>query len=459
MDVVKKNILSILCGVVAIAAIVAVWYPMSGKFQQLQAEVDARAAKEQQISSIKSKQRVLPTLGPSDVAVALKKFPNKLDIDTVKAVITTSLVNQAQELAQDAIKCNEPSHTRLVSSSLPNPTDPSRYDFQDTDLAALANLRKNVLNGDMPPNDAQIKVRLDALRAEKDKLLQRFNGAVTNQDAVDAEYNAAAALVPDEMRMETAQSHKMYIFPDALAVDPIIGDKSKPPTADQIWYAQVGYWVQQDVASAIARTNAKASNVLDAPIKALVHLDVPVSSLLYLLPMPEGAASSGGRRGGGMDAFVSTAGDPDAKLTTQTALTPTGRVCNPLYDVVQFTLGVNVDARDVEMFLRNLCADQFITVKQMNLSRLDLEDETGGAPSNLNGGYHRGGAGDDAPATKGFIYGSDVPVAHLEIQCEELFLRSWTVPWMPELVKRDLGIVAPTADNTGQAPVRRGAMR
>jgi hypothetical protein len=193
---------------------------------------------------------------------------------------------------------------------------------------------------------------------------------------------------------------------------------------------QVGYWIDQDVCNAIALTNLASHTVLDSPVKALVKLEPAVSSSLYVLQPTD---NFGGRPAGPPPSM-----NPDGPLTTNFILSPTGRICNALYDVVQFDLSVNVDARYTEVFLRNLCKDQFITVRQLNMTKLDLEDD--------NLGVMRQGAGDNGQLG-GFIYGNNVPVARLDLQCEELFLRQWTVPWMPDDaahpdhgVKHDLGI-------------------
>ena len=50
-------------------------------------------------------------------------------------------------------------------------------------------------------------------------------------------------------------------------------------------------------------------------------------------------------------------------------------------------------------------------------------------------------------AAAGFMYGAN-PVVQLNLQCEALFMREWTVPLMPQTVKQELGIEAPAADPT-----------
>ena len=44
----------------------------------------------------------------------------------------------------------------------------------------------------------------------------------------------------------------------------------------------------------------------------------------------------------------------------------------------------------------------------------------------------------------GYIYGSR-PVVQLNLSCEELFFRQETIPFMPDPIKRSLGLTQPAA--------------
>ena len=62
MDIVKKNILSIACGVVAIAAIIAWFWPVGGMFATLQGDLDGRAKTYTDVETLRTAQRKLPSL-------------------------------------------------------------------------------------------------------------------------------------------------------------------------------------------------------------------------------------------------------------------------------------------------------------------------------------------------------------------------------------------------------------
>jgi hypothetical protein len=111
--------------------------------------------------------------------------------------------------------------------------------------------------------------------------------------------------------------------------------------------------------------------------------------------------------------------DPAAPLPAAPAESPTGRTRNGIYDVVRFNVKVNVDAESVPLLLQELSRNKFLTVINVSLLAVD------------NGQFQ---------ARR--IYFGDKPVVQLDIQCEELFLRQWTKPLMPQTVKTALGIPA-----------------
>src|SRR5580658_11353493 len=82
LEVVKKNLLSILSGVVAIAAVVATYWPVGGMFQTLQAASDARGAVYTELEGLLTKPRQLPLTDPANTQQEpLKAFPNQKTID------------------------------------------------------------------------------------------------------------------------------------------------------------------------------------------------------------------------------------------------------------------------------------------------------------------------------------------------------------------------------------------
>jgi hypothetical protein len=138
----------------------------------------------------------------------------------------------------------------------------------------------------------------------------------------------------------------------------------------------------------VARANADAHDVTDSPIKQITTLDIKDPP--YLI--------SGDP----------TAGSETAALTPVQDATPTGRVCNGMYDVVQFHVGLDVDATRVVDVLNGLEKGQFLTVLTWQLTSVDSA----------------------TLASQKFIYGT-APIVHLDLVCEELLLHQWLTKIQP----------------------------
>src|SRR5271163_1129092 len=78
---VKKNVLIIICAVIAICAIVAIFWPINGYYSALQTDVDARKAAFSNATTLLKKSRTLPVLDP------LSTDPQPLDVFPTETVI------------------------------------------------------------------------------------------------------------------------------------------------------------------------------------------------------------------------------------------------------------------------------------------------------------------------------------------------------------------------------------
>jgi hypothetical protein len=214
------------------------------------------------------------------------------------------------------------------------------------------------------------------------------------------------------MRMAVAQKSLVYVNPDAFDMSPNIAGSTAPDPVN-IYSAQLMLWVQQDVIAAINDCNKGAANVTVAPVKRLIKVQVDPAFV--------------------RDPAVPTSGDADAPITKAPAVSPTGRVSNPMYDVVRFTITADVDATQVQKFVRDLSRNRLINAYAFNLSVVDSA----------------------TTLSQGFAYG-DAPIANVQLECEALFIRNWSVAFMPPLVKQSLGIPEeappPAAPAEGQQP-------
>lgn len=466
MEIVKKNIVSIVCGVIAVLALVAVFvYPLPGYYEDLHKRAAERAAKAQKINSLMNKQRSLPVvdLENPEAEKLPVSFPSKLYLkaaddlrkglsresrDTYLAAWDLNVCQYAQRgkpTPRNPFGTPPPSAALLVPGSLPGPAnvseqrtyDPIAVRYRKDISDAMDRLRNQELVAGIPPTADEISRRAKEIAKSLEGKLIRVGQKIHNLDVVQAEYQARVAKLPEEMRAEMAKKFKMYVDPNqVLRIPARIPAEPKVPSPADVWWAQVEYWVSRDVVAAIKETNAKSSNVTESAIKNLIALNIPSSFFPATTAGSGGAAVAGGGGGfganrfgaeGGGEAGTHTEGGPTGALPDATvavteapAQSPTKRISNNLFDVVQFTLTLDIEADQVTTFLHNLSTNRFLTVTRMEMQPVDLQ----------------------FMENQGYVYGKKAVVT-LRLECESLFLREWTIYLMPKAIRDELGIPAP----------------
>jgi hypothetical protein len=404
LQIVKKNLLSIICGVVAILAMVALAYPLSGMYTHFQADLTTRAQDFVRAQSLINTTRFLPIVRVGGTAEPLDAFPTEQDCD-VAAQARDLVHSQSDQLMQKAIALNQAGHDPLLAPDiLPDPSD-RVFDYRKAYLDMVQKQLPQQMGGVMPPNNDEVKAATDALhQSEVEDKIIRVNGVEANREQLEHNFLDLAAKLPDQLLEERATKYKLYIDPTSLSVHPTMLDPNKRPTPADVWYAQLALWIEQDVTASIieANSNVPGSNVLTDPIKRLVRLDVPEGSQAYF-----------------QDAVAAGAAPMDPSTPDYTR-SPTGHVCNGTYDVVQFQLDMEVDQRQIPLILHALQDNKLTNVLSIEIAQVDTS----------------------AAADQGYIYGS-APIVSISLTCETLFMRSWTTKLMPDEVKNNDLHIAP----------------
>jgi hypothetical protein len=440
MDIVKKNLISILCGVVALIAIVALFWPTGGYQEQLQAELNQRKQTETSLQQLLRQPRRLPIVQPGQSEQApLKQFPSETIIKQGEAA-QQEVKTEAARMLKTAVEINR--HQPLVEGSLPNPRTTDQFRFTGDYVRRLnvpligskdaapphypLSVQQQILNGGQPPTKEEVDAAAKEMWDTKyEQRRATYSNGQTNEAELKGQYDQEVAKLPEQMKQRVATTHKMYVDPDALDYSPALqsaAQMGRPATPADIWFAQMGLWIEEDVAKAIANSNASAKNVLDAPVKRLIKIELPrvdknfQDFYVFATHTAPGA--------GNAEAPPPPA-EPGALVAS---VSPTGRVSNPLYDVVAFTVVMDVDAAKVPTVLQELMRNQFIYVRQTDVSNVDSVAEQ----------------------AMGYLYG-DAPVAQLTLKCEAIFLRDWTKDLMPASVQQALGIVPAAGQPTAYA--------
>jgi hypothetical protein len=313
------------------------------------------------------------------------------------------------------------------------------FRFQDL-YARQAERLLEILRAKDMPSDAEFSEYEREIRAKREKAQKELALGLGSATVAPGPGGGAAALRPltggarqpafgsvgDEethsLRVEYAVSRakqiRCYASVDSLDVriEEIrrgSTNRSDQELLENMWYAQVCLWVEEDILKALANLNSKVAK--DLPDTAQWVAYMPVKRLVriamgnYVPPAGGGGASTDGMApvprpmpgaaAGGGDLL--TAG-PDAVFTK--------RASTPTVDVLRFHLEVVIDARRLLEMLDAISKAGFYTPLTVDVKEVALE------------------------TNEYYIYGT-APVVHVTMVYEGCFLRSSYEKSMPQSVK------------------------
>jgi len=475
----KKNVISLICAVVALLAVAATFYPLGDMQSTLQQQSDEKAHLSDTLGAfLKERKRPVNSLETTDYG-RLDGLPNAATIKLGKEAAQVWKDYGTKTIAE-LIDMNKSAHPLMQTDELPVfNLDSDSFKFPQLYLAVLSvdpavsgvavkdakpspeskllidnndlNLQNNVLHGGKPPAQADEDAAEKALWNDKYEVrIVEQNGKRVNEPDLLVEYNAEKKDLPLKLKKDLAKKYKCYVDPTAFNVyNPIATDPHRAPAPDEVWYCQTQVWVDRDLCEAVAQMNSSSTNVLDAPVKRVLSVNnVEFTSMYVKKPAATGAPGQPTP-----PVVPGGAGAESAPIVPDYTVSPTGRYCNPMYDVVKFNLCVDVDASKVNEFIETLSRNNFMTVT----SESDFAVDT------------------LAEFERGYLYGN-VPVVRLQLTGESLFFRGWTAPGnptnvpggpqdlMPIKIKEQLGILAPSTGgpampgmpNQGSMPGQRG---
>jgi hypothetical protein len=422
MDIVKNNIVSIILGVIALVALSTPFWLLPGYQEDLEKKAQASQSNYTQVNSLLTKQRTQPGVDIQGQPKPLERYPNQATIDAGQT-LQKEVARSAEDMHGAAVEINrgsmavEGAPVLLVPDALPRPRNQADFVFRDQYIRLVREglLSRQVLQGGMPPTKEEVDAEREKLKTQIFAKLRTFPGGQTNQAELEAEFATAAAKLTARLIDKRADELKCYVDPTAFtwhAIAQLAG--GQPPDPVQIWQAQLGLWMQTSFARAIADVNKPARNVRDAVVKRLLRIEFADNP--YQLPAPPPGASTGGGEAG-VPLPPTAEGDPAAPLPKDFTRSITGRVSNPLFDVVHFRALLHVDHARLPLFLQELGRNRLMYVRSMQVTAVD--------PA--------------AMQLMGYTYGTS-PTVEVALDMEMLFMRAWTRDLMPDPVRITLGI-------------------
>ena len=420
MDLVKKNILSILCGVAALICVVMVFYPFGPMFGTLVTGVKASEKIGDQISQVRSAQRFWPTLSSrEDDRVELASFPTPATLEIGKRQ-TDSWIAQTGEFLQQAIKLQTDALKELIPGALPGNAGQQElaFNFQDAyriifgqkidpRTRAKTDLERAIFNteiiGALPPSDVEVKLEqeriINTIKTDRPRVI---NGVVTNQEEIDQEIAEKTGIVLDQMRQQRASAIQVYLDPvTVFKPSPRIAT-TQAPSPNDIFDAQVGLWIQQEICRGIRHANKGAKQgVLDAPVKRLLDLTFTLPyAAVPGVPTPEPLVLPS---------------NPASKITPDFSRNPLGHVSNEVYDVIPFKISLICEAQTLPQTLTDLTSNRYMMYRRVETLSVDSA----------------------VALQQGFLYGNK-PVVQVNIDGQYLLLRKFIAPLMPQDVIRSI---------------------
>lgn len=438
MEIVKKNLVSILCGVVAVICVILIFFPLGGMYESLTEDVKKSQSLGSSIDGVKNSPRTWPTLSNREEdKVALQHFPTQATVEVARQQ-TTNWTREADNFLTSAIQRQQSQLHLLVPNSLPgNPGQQAiAYEFMDKYKKAFGIAKpaapvagqpvnpsdifdpkvnpdaifNTIIKAVLPPTDAEVKALQDqeaALVAER--MTKRDDrGQVTNQPDIDAAVIKRREDVAIEARLRPATKGTVYLDPIQVFKPAATMNRPVAPNPNEIFEAQVGLWIQQEICHAIADVNAGAKQgVIDAPLKRVMDLKFTIP---YFAAPQTGPVTEPPQ----------VPQKEDALVHVDYVKNPLGHVASEFFDVIPIHLTVICEADRLPEVLTKLTANRYMMSKRVEMISVDSA----------------------LAFAQGYLYGSK-PVVQLNIDGQYLMLRKFIAPLMPPDIAR--GLATPPA--------------
>ena len=429
---VKANIFIVGFCAIMIIAPVAMWFVAGSMNSGVREEVTVRAGK---IQDMDKHRQVLvsivnPVPGNQLISDSVVLNPRLLD----RLRITTGIVREdAERIREEAVQFNRKQRGVLVPDLFPAPPAELRETLPLAMHRSLVEAYEQLLDevqAGSPPSAEDVGENIEA--AGERLTAQVLVGDLTAEDqAWLAEQLANTRL---SQYADAAAAIGLYASLGRLGVP---GQDSVPPRAEgqglvDLFEWQWQYWIVQDILLALHDANKDSSSVLDAPAKRLVSIEVFADTRHVASSSGGGGMGMGvpGRRssdkGSAKTKAKTPAVDPAKEVALNFAGSFTGRSTNPLYDVRWIDLVIVVDTARMPEVFDALAQRNFITITKAAVQPVD-------------------------PFTAlkyGYFYGT-APASQVTLEIETIWFRQWTAQFMPDELKRALGIPVPATPPAG----------
>lgn len=283
MKFLKANLILIICTLVVLLSIGALYYPIGAKAKRLRDAMTASLGSETMANS----------LGRTFIRIPGEKSyngPVTPQVIKAKKFVQEKIAQQANWVQRQVEAANAGFRVSFSGSRaipllngapmrdlLPRPSRDAviRGEFRSAYRRLFLSKFRNprgflaMLDAGMPPT-ARIIQRLVRQAVKKQASIMPV-GEVGNSDT--GVHSRLTREIVKRQVYRVASGIKVYASPRSFQIRSFIHSTTLP-TADQIYEAFVDTWLQADVVRAIATLNQSSANVGESPIKRLIHITV-----------------------------------------------------------------------------------------------------------------------------------------------------------------------------------------
>ncbi len=457
---IKKNLIVVISAVLILVFLPAGWIFSSGWNKKVRDQAtQAYSTTRGELQRVGTVTYALPAVLAGEQSVSETRAPNRVVTDFFKEQGQVRLA-QVSDVVQRGTAFNRRNHRELVPGLLPSAANNNALRRLGLEMAeqiagthdASGNVvRASVydqllrrLNAGAPPAPDELGSVL-AEHATREQ--ERYASGSTDNRLTEAQTQQLAQDMVRRRLQEYAGRAKSLAFYATL--ESIRGPEgaqqmhepgwsripTTPPSQSDITEADAfvwlwDYWTVTDVLEAVAKANTDpvsgAMPIPDAPVKRVER--VRISEVRLPPPAGAGGDDTGGFGGFGDDSMGGfgsprMGGDPDAGPGAPA--THTGRATDAAYDLRRVQLQVVASSQNLPRLFDALGRINYMTVVGVRLEPVDVW----------------------ADLDQGFFYGEE-HVVRAVIDIESIWLRSWTLPLMPDRVRTAVGapLDQPAAD-------------
>lgn len=432
MSWIKGHLAIVICSAVVILSLPVAWYFSSNWNTKIRgAQQDAASAKYQAIQSASKVTYVLPRLSNDAPAVEVSAAPN----ETLTAWFKTNrerILAQAKGIVEEAERINRRDHAPLIEGLFPNATG------QAQQVKTLELADKIVYTGTPDTVYPQLLDRIGAgappladsvgsvVEEERARLIEQITSGTKRELSPEERERVDKAAVERRLAEYRARAGEisvyatMDIFPANSTTGAFVprSKPDQPPPLLRAFEWQFNYWLYSDILDAVALANkgpdGRGVGVDRAVVKRLERIEISAD---WIQQFNSSVDESG-------NAVSSESGSADALIEPKFDRSISGRWSGPgnaVYDVRNVAITAVVSSARLPELIDAFAKTNFMTVTDVDLAEVDPW----------------------ADLEAGYFYGSE-HVVRARLIVETIWLRSWTVPYMPTAVREILGIPAET---------------